>query len=357
LSKILIIEDEKLIRESIAEYLELEGYECIQAKSGEEGIASAKEKLPDLIISDIKMPGINGHQVLKELRSNEKTSHIPFIFLSALVDKEHLREGMLLGADDYITKPFQPDELLAVVQVRLNKYLAIKKKLELLKDSVSYSLPHELKTPLIAILGYSEILIDKFTDSSDSEALEFSKAIYSAGMRLNRLTQQFIIYEKLSFLSDNPESISKTSLTEFTSNMLETILTKIADRYNRVDDIVKELSDGKTKIPQTLFFTVFEELIDNAFKFSEQRTKVFVETKNKDNYFVITILDEGRGMTDEQIKNIGAYRQFDREKYEQQGIGLGLVIAKKITEIYNGHFEIASEPGEGTRIKFKLPSG
>ncbi len=357
MSKILIIEDENLIRESIAEYLELEGYECIQARSGEEGVQLAKEKLPDLIISDIKMPGINGHEVLQELRSFEKTSHIPFIFLSALVDKKNLREGMLLGADDYITKPFQPDELLAVVKVRLDKYKEVQKKMEVLKDNVSYSLPHELKTPLVAILGYSEILIDKFRDSADTEALEFSQAIYSAGMRLNRLIQQFIIYEKLSFMTDHPDTIEKTPVTEVTGSLQKTMSEKISEKYNRTNDLVLEISDGKVKLPITLYERILEELLDNAFKFSEAGSKVLVKTYTENNYYIISVLDEGRGMTEDQITNIGAYRQFDRDKYEQQGIGLGLVITKKITELYNGSFEIVSTPGEGTRVQVKLLSG
>ncbi|MCH9028038.1 MAG: response regulator, partial [Bacteroidetes bacterium] len=116
MEKILIIEDEHLILESIAEYLQLEGYDCLIATNGEEGIQKAKDETPDLIVCDIKMPGLNGHEVLQELRANPKTSTIPFIFLSVLVKKSDLRKGMILGADDYLTKPFQPEDLLNSVK-------------------------------------------------------------------------------------------------------------------------------------------------------------------------------------------------------------------------------------------------
>jgi len=356
LKKILIIEDEKNLRKSICDLLQQDGYSCIQAQDGEKGIDISINELPDLIICDIKMPGINGHQVFQELRNNIRTSEIPFIFLSALVDKKNLREGMLLGADDYITKPFQPDELLSAIEVRLKKYEAIKDKIESLRESISYALPHEFKTPLVAILGYSEILIDKFRDSPDEEAKEFSQAIYNAGLRLNRLIQQFIIYKKLSLIDEKDNISELTPLFDLDVQLIIKQAENIAQNYQRKNDLTVEVTDGKVKLPANFFSTIIEELLDNSFKFSEPGTEVLLRGNQKENNYFITVLDEGRGLSEEQIAKIGAYQQFDRTKYEQQGVGLGLAIVKRITYLYGGEIKIISKKNKGTKIEIILPS-
>ena len=177
MEKILIIEDEQLILESIAEYLQDEGYECLKASNGEDGIQIANHETPNLVVCDINMDGLNGYEVLRNLRTNPQTSTIPFIFLSALTDKRDLRKGMILGADDYITKPFQPEDLLKSVKTRLEKHLTVTKRMDNLRDSIALALPHELQTPLVTIMGYAEMLSEKFKGGHDDEALEFSDAI------------------------------------------------------------------------------------------------------------------------------------------------------------------------------------
>lgn len=130
--KILVIEDELKVRNNIKLLLEEEGYKVFSAASGEEGIALALEILPCLIICDIMMPGIDGYEVLRRLSVPKETTSIPFIFLTAKVEREDLRLGMQLGADDYIFKPFKADDLLKAVSTRLKKYQLIKE--ELLKN-------------------------------------------------------------------------------------------------------------------------------------------------------------------------------------------------------------------------------
>ena len=120
MKNILIIEDDNNIRESIADLLSLRKFEVSQASDGVEGLHYAKASIPDLIICDIMMPGLDGHEVLKELRINKDTSNIPFIFLSAKTQKSDIREGMNLGADDYLPKPFKAQDLFRAVESRLN---------------------------------------------------------------------------------------------------------------------------------------------------------------------------------------------------------------------------------------------
>ncbi len=122
MKKILVIEDEPEVRENIKTLLEEEGYKVFNVSDGNDGISLAKEIAPDLIICDVIMKDMNGYEVLRNLSADPATAVIPFIFLTAKTEKEDLRMGMELGADDYIFKPFQTDTLLRAIQIRLNKF-------------------------------------------------------------------------------------------------------------------------------------------------------------------------------------------------------------------------------------------
>jgi len=138
MKKILVIEDEEPILDNVRYFLEREKFVVYTAETGEIGLQVARTILPDLIISDIMLPGIDGLKVLEELSRDEKTALIPFIFLTAKTETSDLRKGMELGADDYIFKPFDAEDLLTSVKVRLNKS-------QILKDGITNSVIGELK--------------------------------------------------------------------------------------------------------------------------------------------------------------------------------------------------------------------
>lgn len=126
MKRILIIEDDQFIRENVSEVLELSGYQVFSAVNGKEGLDLAFEIIPDLIICDIMMPIMDGYEVRKNLVENKKTKIIPFLFLTAKAELKELRHGMSLGADDYITKPFEIKDLLNSVQLRFEKIEELK---------------------------------------------------------------------------------------------------------------------------------------------------------------------------------------------------------------------------------------
>jgi two-component system sensor histidine kinase/response regulator len=356
--KILVIEDENLIRESVVDVLEEEGYQCIQAENGHSGIVSAKKYLPDLILCDIKMPEINGHQVLTALREEPSTSTIPFVFISALVDKKDFRTGMELGADDYITKPFTNEELLNSVKMRLAKNDEIKARLNELKKNIAQSLPHELRTPLISILGYAQLLMDRHKEIYGDQIYEFAKTIHEAGLRLHRLIQNFIIYSRLELigLSSKTGNNKKVQISSISKPFVNSILENIASRYKRSDDLETDIKDATVKMSMEDIAVIIEEIVDNAFKFSNSNTKVTVNIYNDNNNFIMTVSDSGRGLNTEQITQVGAYVQFERGKYEQQGSGLGLTISKKMIELHGGTFNINSVYGKKTVVIITIPS-
>ncbi|HEY9609821.1 response regulator [Allocoleopsis sp.] len=119
--KVLVIEDEKEIRENLEDLLS-DKYHVFTASGGREGLDIAQRELPHLVICDVTMAGVTGHNVLTALRSNPITANIPFIFLTAKVSKDDMRLGMELGADDYLTKPFTRKELLSAISARLKRF-------------------------------------------------------------------------------------------------------------------------------------------------------------------------------------------------------------------------------------------
>src|SRR6185503_8337892 len=135
------------------------------------------------------------------LREDERTATIPFIFLSGAVERPNVRRGMEMGADDYLTKPFTPSELLAAVNARLEKQAEIErkseKKLDELRGKMTLALPHELRTPLNGIIGLAQILIDDHTTMKSSDMLESARFIHDAAERLHRLIENFLAYAQI----------------------------------------------------------------------------------------------------------------------------------------------------------------
>jgi DNA-binding NarL/FixJ family response regulator len=119
--KILVIDDDSKLRRQYVEILRLEGYEIIEARNGREGVEQARRDPPDLVLCDITMPEMNGHRVLETLRAEPRTAHLPFVFLTGWSERDDIRTGMNLGADDYLTKPLVPDELVAAIRARLRR--------------------------------------------------------------------------------------------------------------------------------------------------------------------------------------------------------------------------------------------
>lgn len=163
--KILIIEDETILRENIVDFLELKNFKTYQAKNGLDALEILHKDVPDIIISDIAMPVFNGIQLLKIIRKNDKYNHIPFIFLTAKAEKDDLRDGMLNGADDYIIKPFTFDVLYNSINTRINRLKQLQEfkqnDFSLSKSVTLYSEKEQTSLSLLPTLSRSENTILK----------------------------------------------------------------------------------------------------------------------------------------------------------------------------------------------------
>lgn len=178
MKQILLIEDDRALRENTEELLELSGYSVLTAPNGKIGIQSAKENLPDIIVCDIMMPLIDGYGVLEELSSDEKTKHIPFIFLSAKTEHKEIRKGMDLGADDYLTKPFEEEDLISAIESRLAKAQLLNQMLDI--KSIEQDVSNDEMRTLNELKNF-------FDDNGEVMDFVQGDTIYKEGSRSNKI--------------------------------------------------------------------------------------------------------------------------------------------------------------------------
>jgi two-component system, sensor histidine kinase and response regulator len=354
--KILIIEDNTALIEDLARILENENYEVHTATNGSDGIKMAKKIEPNLIICDIMMPEVDGYSVLKEVKNIPSLMFTPFLFLTAKTGEDNLRYGMNLGADDYISKPYKNEQLIQAVKARITKNKQIKgyfdNKIESVQKFIASSMPHELRTPLSSIFGFTQILQHNLLDLSNKEISIMLDGIFDSAMRLLRLIVNFTYYSKLINVNESNKDQNTIDSSDF---IIRSTSANIATTYHRNNDLLMNLNNAPIAIPQEYFNKIIEEMVDNAFKFSEINSEVKISSQVSNNNFIMAITNMGLGMTEEQITSIGAFIQFDRRQYEQQGCGLGLAIVKKILDLYKGRMEITSIPGEKITFVIFLP--
>jgi signal transduction histidine kinase len=364
MSKILVIDDEPWLREMVRLALEGQGFEVLEAAEGDAGCHLARTRLPDLILCDINMSGQAdaGFQALARLREDAATATIPFILMTGMADNAGMRHGMALGADDYLPKPFKVEELYATVNARLHKAQTVRKEAEknlsLLRSQISLMMPHEMRTPLNGIISNAELLAES-ADSFDAATIaEMSREIQQSGQRLERLIENFLIYAQLEIISGDPEKVAalRSAKNIHAEEIARHGAIAQAGQANRAADLVLHLTPGGSlAVAEDYLRKIVSELVQNAFKFSEAGKRVHVSLTTSKDQMELTVRDEGRGFSTEQIRRVGAYLQFERKMDDHQGLGLGLAIAKKMAELHHGALTIASSQGEGSTITVKLP--
>ena len=361
-----MVEDAHSLRNDIVEMLEFEGYDVFSAENGYEGLKIAHDHKLDLIISDIMMPIMDGMELLEALRQDARTATIPLIFLTARTDRVDMRHGMELGADDFVTKPFHASELLASISTQFRKRelidQATERRLDDLRDNIILSLPHELRTPLNSVLGFSNLLIaDSYALSAD-RVREMAGYIQDAGQRLYALVENYLTYAHIEIVFTDPRRIAevRSDRAMQPDGVIVISARQAADRYHRPDDISLTLTGiHSVAMGEAFLKKIMDEVIGNAFKFSKVGDVVevhdSVQTNDEGARYVIRVTDHGLGLTPAEIERIGAYMQFSRRLQEQQGMGMGLIIARRLVELHGGEMTLMSEPGQGLTVTMALP--
>ena len=361
MKKILVIDDEEWLREMIQLALRQRGFQVIEAANGADGIEKARKDLPDLILCDVNMGKVDGYLTLASLRNEAPTAAIPFILMTGLADNAGMRHGMELGADDYLPKPFTTDALYAAVDARLKKAQTLhdeaERKLAHLRDNISLMMPHEMRTPLNGIISNAELLATSAATLKPNEVAEMGQEIFKSSQRLERLIENFLIYAQLELIAADPKNVNALRIgkAEQPAPLIKKIAGAQATQASRADDLLVEAVDMAVPMSEEYFSKVVNELVQNAFKFSEAETPVQVRLAEAFNGIELSVTDQGKGLSTEQIRRIGAYVQFDRKLAEQQGLGLGLVIAKRLAELHGGSLSIDGRKGSGTTVTIRLP--
>ena len=361
MKKILVIDDEEWLREMIQLALRQKGFDVIEAPNGSDGIELARKELPDLILCDINMGKVDGYLTLAALRNEAPTAAIPFILMTGLADSASMRHGMELGADDYLPKPFTTDALYAAVDARLKKAQTIRdeaeRKLAHLRDNISLMMPHEMRTPLNGILSNAELLASSAATLKPAEIAEMGQEIHKSSERLERLIENFLIYAQLELVAADPKNVNalRVGHTEHPIELIRKHGTAQAAHADRPSDLSFELADLPVPMAEEYLAKIVDELSQNAFKFSSPGTPVRLGLAESFNGITLSVSDRGRGLSPEQVTRVGAYMQFDRKMHEQQGLGLGLTIAKRLVELHGGTLSVVSEKDVGAVISAKFP--
>ena len=226
-----------------------------------------------------------------------------------------------------------------------------------LTANLSMSLPHEIRTPLMLVLGNVDYLIKNLERTSDEDIVDILSDVHENARRLQRLFEHYLLFASLEILASNPAELHV--LREKVSESLESSVYEAVAAHpkfeSRADDIAIDIIDTPVSIGGEYFTKAVYEILDNSFKYSEKGTKLLISNKIEDGFCHLTITDYGRGMTEKQIEKVGAYIQFERKVYEQQGSGLGFAIASKITSLHNGKINIKSALNKYTTIIVTLP--
>lgn len=368
---ILIVEDNHSMRRGLCATLDIIdfGYEhtALTAVDGFDALEQMRTIVPDLIISDVMMPRMNGFKLLEKVRANPAWNHIPFIFLSARGSREEIWKGQLSGADRYIAKPFRPDELALLMRNQLDRAKQIQaqrtRDMKELQASILQLLNHEFRTPLTYVTAYYEMLADSLNQSSNAEFHEYLQGIEAGSRRLTRLVEDFIRLLDLRKPTVERDFAQQAVAIDALPEVIRRGVTAGEQRQRQYP--VQVVADIPDTLPTVLgrsldLEAIVAHLVDNAVKFAyyHQRDngRVQVTAQSSDQSVTITVSDNGLGFPEEAIPHLfDIFYQHKRNHYEQQGAGIGLSIVKGLVDLHGGTIAVASEEGAGSQFTVSLP--
>lgn len=364
---ILIVDDNPTNLNVLVDYLGEQGFELAIAKDGERAIEQVHRLHPDLILLDVLMPGIDGFETCRRLKANHRSTAIPVIFMTALSETVNKVKGFELGAVDYVTKPFQQEEVLARIQAHLTiRHLRqeLEQKNQKLTDiltreqrfiedwrrNFSFALPHELRTPLVAIMGFAELIYISAEKRTIEQLKEYAADILKSGQRLNRIVENSMIYAQYSVLKNF--AIADDNLIDREVIECDRVIREIVEKKfdQATNPCQLDLQPARIAAAEFNFRKIIGELVDNAIKFSDPNDPVTISCQRPAAMVEIVIQDQGCGMSEQQLAHIDGFVQFNRTYLEQQGMGIGLAIARLLTLVEKGTFRIDSQINRGTTI-------
>lgn len=360
-NSILVVDDNPKNLQVLANLL-ADKYKLFLSESAKSAIEIVNTKKIDLVLLDVIMPDMNGFETCKVIKANPTTTGIPIIFITAKVDVADITNGFKCGGVDYVTKPFNHDELLA----RIETHLKLKTSQELLelknyelqklvetRNKFFSIISHDLRNPITALSGVLTILKNDYFELSEKEKIELIDSLFSSSTNLKNLLENLLQWAKTQTkkIVYEPESIN---LDKFFSEIVE--IVKLQAKQKKIKIIIRNMSLN-VYADVKMLRTVFLNIISNAIKYTNNSGSIELTAENIENFILIKIADNGIGMTDEQISNIAKVESNSSTLGTQgeKGTGLGLIICKEYIDINKGKIEIQSQKNIGTTITLKLP--
>ena len=382
MARVLVADDNADMREYVRRLLAAE-YEVITVPDGEAALAAARKSKPDLVLSDVMMPRIDGFGLLRAIRSDPQLQAIPVILLSARAGEESRVEGLNAGADDYLIKPFSARELVARVEshvkmarlrqetfererklrdeleARAKERLeqAVAERTESLREAIaqmeefSYSVSHDLRSPVRAMQGYAKALEEDFGHQLDSEGREYLERIIQGSARMERLIHEVLTYSRASRMEMKLQPVSLEEL-------VREIVRQYPELHSESVEIVLQPNLPIVLGHEPSLGQAVANLLNNAVKFVAPRVrpKVRVYAEQKEGRVVLRVQDNGIGIKPEQQGRL--FGMFERihpdAKYE--GTGIGLAIVRKTVERMGGKVGVESDGVHGSTFWIELPA-
>lgn len=362
---ILIIDDEPALLMGLAATIRRHGYTVITAADGKEGLQKARESRPDLILSDVMMPPPNGIELRRLMSLDPDLASTPFIFLTARSNVEDRVSGMREGADDYITKPFSTQELMARIEAvfrrvkteqargREQMRAIAKQDMDKLRYEILQNFHHELRTPLVNILMPLELAANnRFSDPEEQS--KFLQIALSNADRLESLVTDLILLSNI----DHGDLNTIRQPIDIDMHILAPVRKRL-ERYRAKElEFIADISgEGKITAPRREFIHSVVHLMDNAFKFSFEKSQVNLSVKpGSDGGVRILVQDEGPGIAPELQEKVFErfYQVSQGDTREHEGLGLGLTITRAVFQSLKGDIQFLDSP-KGCHVQAFIP--
>lgn len=357
-AKILVIDDEEIVRESCLRILASQDYIVETAPNGEAGLELLESFLPDLVLVDLKMPGMSGFDVLEKIYVFDAT--IVTIVITGFATVNSAVEAMKKGTFDFIPKPFQPDELRLIVRRGLERRklvletITLRNEKEMLREHFAAIVSHELKSPLGAVQQNLYTLAEDLEGNIDQEQQEKIQRLQERIKELVTLINTWLRVISVD-INKITEQFEELDLLPIVENAIETV-----DRQAVRKDIKISLTRDEVPIriqgDQGTLTEAIINLLTNSIKYTPMGGSVDVGISQTGSHALISVTDNGVGIAEEDIRHI--FTDFYRGKNLPEGersSGLGLSITKRIVEAHLGAIEVASKLGEGSKFTIKLP--
>lgn len=363
-SQVLIIDDIPENLQVLGSMLHNKGMKIAVALNGKQGLATAAKILPDLILLDITMPEMDGFTVCTELKKDPATADIPVIFLTALNSTEEITRGFELGGVDYITKPYNSNELIVRVKTHLELRNAMKeiasanaelKKANENKDKFLVTLSHDLRSPFSGLLGLSDILVNEHGAMEAAEMLECLQL-----MNLSLKTQYEFIENLLEWgklvrgrMNFRPELFNFNELVKQKEILLSNTFKKKDQKFtNMLPEALDVFADRNT------LSSVIHNLITNASKFTFDGGEIRVLHKEENGRVIIEVRDNGRGMSAENKEKLFKIEEIHTTPgtNKEPGSGFGLILCMEMVHLNKGEIWVESEEGKGSSFFVSLPA-